>query len=147
MKKQLTTTCAALLATTALSLGAAPAEARGTNCYGVQASATTTSNGTAFVGDAVFRLNGDEVTVGAVAVVTSATSTTHEFQTPWGTLTTEDQLILVPVDPANGIFSLRSRLTVVDGGSGKLQLLPSSRIDLLNGTATWQARGHVCIDG
>jgi hypothetical protein len=148
MKKHLTT-CAALLAATALSLGEAPVEARGANCYGVQASASTSFDPTVegFTGDAVFRLNGEEVTFGAVAVVTSETSTTHQFETPWGTLTTEDELILVAVDPANGIFSLRSRMTVVEGGSGKLQLLPSSRLDLVNGTASWQARGHVCIDG
>ena len=148
MKKHLTT-CAALLATTALSLGSAPAEARGANCYGVQASASTSFDPTVggFAGDAVFRMNGDEVTFGAVAKVTSETSTTHEFVTPWGTLTTEDELILVAVDPANGVFSLRSRMTVVEGGSGKLQLLPSSRLDLGFNTASWQARGHVCIDG
>lgn len=149
MKKHLTTTCAALLATTALTLGDAPAEARGAKCYGVQASASTSfdPNVGGFAGDAVFRLSGEEVEVDAVAFVTSETSTTHTFVTPWGTLKTEDELILVPVDPDNGVFSLRSRLTVVEGGSGKLRLLPSSRLDLEKGTATWQARGHVCIDG
>jgi hypothetical protein len=149
MKKHLTTICAALMATTALSLAGAPAEASGANCYGVQASASTSFDPIVggFAGDAAFRMNGDEFTFSAVAKVTSESSTTHAFETPWGTLKTEDELILVPVDPANGVFSLRSRMTVVEGGSGKLQLLPSSRLDLVNGTASWQARGHVCIDG
>lgn len=148
MIKHLLTTCAAVLATTALPAGAAIATSE-VNCHGVQANATTSFDPAVggFAGSAEVRLNGEAYTFGAVAFVTGDTSTTHVFETPWGTLTTDDELILVPVDAANGVFSLRSRMTFVDGASGKLQLLPSSRLDMANGTASWHARGHVCIDG
>lgn len=118
----------------------------GGTCYGVQASAVTTFDPTAggFTGDATMRFNGGEVVVPTATIVTGATSTSHTFETPWGTIVTADELVLVPLEP--GVFSLRSRLVIMSGGSGKLQLLPASTLDTVNGIASWHARGHICFD-
>lgn len=139
---------AALLAAAAALTGSSTAHAGDSNtCYGVQASATTAfdPNVGGFAGNADFRFNGEEVAVPTVTFVTGETSTSHSFETPWGTIITDDELVLVPIEP--GVFSLRSRLTVVDGGTGKLQLLPDSRLDLRVGVASWHARGHLCVNG
>lgn len=137
------------LAATVLALAAMvlPVSAETSDCYGVQATATTVFDPQigGFFGVASFRFNGQTVDVPATAYVTGPDTTMHVLETPWGTLTTSDELILVPVDPAAGVFSLRSRLEVVDGGSGKIHLLPQSRIDLANGIASWVGRGHICI--
>lgn len=138
---------AALLTAAGVIAASSSAQAGETStCYGVQASATTAFDPAVggFVGEADFRFNGDEVVVPAVTFVTGATSTAHTFQTPFGTIVTDDELVLVPIEP--GLFSLRSRLSVVSGGTGKLQLLPASTLDLVNGVANWHARGHVCVD-
>jgi hypothetical protein len=135
----------ALLAT----LFAVPAPADAANrCYGVQGEATTAFDPAVggFVGTATFRLGGQEQHATATAYVTGPSSTSHVLEFSQGTLVTDDELILRPIDPEAGSFELRSRLTVVDGGSGKLHLLPGSTLDLVAGVAEWRMRGSVCFD-
>jgi hypothetical protein len=117
-------------------------------CYGVQGQGTTTFDPDVggFTGVASFRLGGQEQQVPAAAFVTGPESTSHVFSFEQGTIVTDDQLILRPIDPAAGLFELRTRLQVVDGGSGKLHILPGSTLNLATGTAEWQMRGHVCFD-
>jgi hypothetical protein len=137
-----------LLALLATSL-AIPAHADETNrCYGVQGEATTAFDPTVggFVGVATVRLGGQEQQATATAYVTGPGSTSHVLEFSQGTLVTHDELILRPIDPGAGTFELRSRLTVVDGGSGKLHLLPGSTLDLAAGVAEWRLRGSVCFD-
>jgi uncharacterized membrane protein len=134
------------LAPAAADEHAAPGEAN--RCYGVQGQATTTFDPAVggFTGVASFRIGGQRQDVPAAAFVTGPASTSHEFAFEQGTIVTDDQLILRPIDPAAGLFELRTRLQVVDGGSGKLHILPGSTLDLATGTAAWEMRGHVCFD-
>jgi hypothetical protein len=154
-----------LLATiTALVAGmaAVPAAARSDNrCFGVQGSAETFFDGSGFTGIADFKLGGIKMEVPATAVADvpgltplpngwMVTGGSHILDFgDYGTLITEDEAILVPTGP--GTFSLRSRLVVTDGGSGKLHLLPSSTLDLssenpFDWSASWHMRGQVCFD-
>jgi uncharacterized membrane protein len=117
-------------------------------CYGVQGSGATTFDPHVggFTGVATFRLGGQSQQVEAAAFVTGPESTSHVFAFEQGTIITDDLLILEPIDPQAGLFELRTRLQVVDGGSGKLHILPGSTLDLGAGTADWEMRGHLCFD-
>lgn len=117
-------------------------------CYGVQGAGTTTFDAEVggFIGVASFRLGGREQQVSSTARITGEASTSHVFEFAQGTLVTEDQLILKPLDPASGLFELRTRLNVVEGGTGGLHILPGSTVNLATGTASWQMRGHLCFD-
>jgi hypothetical protein len=141
----------ALLATLAIAPAAAGAHAaagEANRCYGVQGHATTILDPVVggFTGVASFRLGGKEQAVAATAFVTGPASTSHVFELEQGTIVTDDQLILKPIDPAAGLFELRTRLEVVEGGSGKLHILPGSTLDLSSSTADWEMRGHLCFD-
>jgi uncharacterized membrane protein len=123
-----------------------PGAGESNRCYGVQGSGTTTFDPavSGFTGVATFRLGGQTQTVASSAFVTGPESTRHVLQFAQGTIVTDDQLILKPLDP--GRFELRTRLHVVEGGSGRLHILPGSTLDLITGTAGWQMRGHLCFD-
>ncbi len=130
------------------TLVAAPASASaGEDCYRVNAKATTVMDPATgvFSGTAHFFLNGISQAVPASAWATGPTSSVHVFEFDQGTIVTEDILILVPVHPDDGIYSLQSKLFVTAGGSGRMQLAPSSRIDLVNGIATWTGKGSICF--
>jgi uncharacterized membrane protein len=116
-------------------------------CYGVQGSGTTSFDPQVggFTGEASFRLGGQGQTVAAAAFVTGPASTSHVFDFEQGTIVTDDLLILVPIDAEASLFELRTRLSVVDGGSGKLHILPGSTLDLATGVADWEMRGHLCF--
>jgi uncharacterized membrane protein len=145
------TIVAALTAVIAMTPAVATAQSDAgveNRCYGVQGSGSTSFDPTqgGFAGIATFRLGGQAQEVSAVAYVTGPESTSHVFEFAQGTIVTDDQLILKPLDPAAGQFELRSRLSVVDGGSGQLHILPGSTLDLVAGTASWEMRGNVCFD-
>ncbi len=134
----------------ASTLVAVPATAHGAEmCYRVSASATTildTATGV-FSGVATFELNGVVQQVPAQAFATGPTTSVHVFEFSDGIVVTRDRLVLVPIDEAAGLYSLQSRLLVVDGGRGWIQLLPESTIDLVAGVANWVGRGRLCITG
>lgn len=138
----------AALAVAPAAASAHAAAAETNRCYGVQGHGTSTFDPGVggFTGLASFRLGGEEQEVASAAFVTGPASTSHVFEFEQGTIITDDQLILKPIDPAAGLFELRTRLQVVDGGSGKLHILPGSTVDLSTGTADWQMRGHLCFD-
>jgi uncharacterized membrane protein len=144
------TMAAALLALSVAPVAASSHSSMGAanRCYGVQGSGTTSFDPAVggFSGTATFRLGGQSQQVQAAAFVTGPASTSHVLAFEQGTIVTDDLLILKPIDPAAGLFELRTRLQVVEGGTGKLRLLPGSTLDLAGGAAAWEMRGHLCFD-
>jgi uncharacterized membrane protein len=152
VRRRLVTFVATAAALSTLVLAPAAASEHGSagaanRCYGVQGSATTTFDPVVggFTGEATFRLGGQAQQVAAAAFVTGPASTTHVLAFAQGTIVTDDELILRPIDPEAGQFELRTRLHVVDGGSGRLHILPGSTLNLATGVAEWEMRGHLCF--
>ncbi len=146
---------AAMTIAAVVGLSVAPAaghadhsRAAANRCYGAQASGTSSFDPVVggFTGTATFRLGGQAQEVTTAAFITGPDSTSHEFSFLQGTVVTDDLLILDPIDPAAGLFQLRTRLQIVDGGTGRLHILPGSTLDLSTGEAAWEMRGHVCFD-
>jgi hypothetical protein len=159
MAKRLTALGGVFLLTMALLLAVTSPVAAGDRCFGVQGSATTFFDPDigGFTGTADFKVGGKHMEVDATAFadvlgltprpngwLTAAGGHSLDFGY-YGTVATTDVVILVPT--GDNTFNLRSRLTVTDGGSGKLHILPHSTLDLNTFSASWEMRGEICFDG
>lgn len=152
-RRRLLVTVTTIAALVVLTVAPAAGGTHGTTgeanrCYGAQASGTSTFDPQVggFTGTATFRLGGQSQQVDTAAFVTGPDSTRHVFSFAEGEIVTDDLLILRPIDPGAGLFELRTRLQVVDGGTGKLHILPGSTLDLAAGAADWEMRGHLCFE-
>jgi hypothetical protein len=126
-------------------------------CFGIQGHGETAfdSGRGAFVGEAELRVGGEMQEVSVTVRVSADGSTSfHTFEFEQGTLTTSEPIVIAPTsDPM--VLSLRSRPSVVDGGTGSLHLLPGSILRLaevapgliLPVAASWEVRGQVCFNG
>jgi hypothetical protein len=120
-------------------------------CYGVTGGGTTWFDGAGFSGIVELRVGGQVQLVDVYAVPKispdgAVTGTMHLFEFDQGAIATDDEL-LAPLQLQPGEQQLWTALTIVDGGSGAMRLLPTGTIDIFGGTASWQINGHVCFDG
>lgn len=164
LSKRIIITVAVMATLAAVTVVPASATHPDERCYGVQTvgQASTTFAGINdvgqpfFAGDVDVRLGGlrlDDVAV--TTLLLDPETTSHVIEFPLGTITTRDAVILVPTDDPL-VMSLRSRLKVVDGGTGRFHVLPKSTLTLVEVAegelpvpvaAAWRLRGHVCFDG
>lgn len=126
-------------------------------CYGIQGHGETAFDPGqgAFVGAAELRVGGamQEVPV-TVTVSADGSTSSHVFEFEQGTVTTSEPVVIAPTSDSM-VLSLRSRPTVVGGGTGSMHLLPGSTLrlaevapgEILPVTASWDIRGQVCFDG
>lgn len=137
----------------AATAGLAPAVAMADaseRCFGLTGGGTTLFDGAGFGGTVDLRVGGElqQVDVYAVPKLSpdgTVTGTMHLFEFDQGDIATDD-VLLAPLQLQPGEQQLWTALTVVDGGSGAMRLLPTGTIDIFGGSATWEIRGHVCFD-
>lgn len=156
MRKLYVGLLAMLLMAVALPSAVATEGNRGRGCFGLQGHGETAFDVEvgAFVGVAEMRLGGQTEIVPVTVYADPVTWTSsHVFEFQRGTIVTHEPIVAVPTDDPF-VMELLSRPVVVDGGSGRMHLLPGSTLILADigvgepvpVAASWDVRGVVCFD-